>query len=421
MPPGGLTPSQLTTAYGLSDISFQTPSGTVSGNGAGQTIALIEAYHDPTIWSDLQTFDATYGLQDPGFWQINLAGGQSNPGWGLEESLDVEWAHAIAPAASIVVVEAASQTRASLLQAVDVARNISSVSVISMSWGFSEISYEGSSHFQTPAGHQGITFLAASGDSGTAAGAEWPAVSPYVVSVGGTTLSTDASGDYEYETAWIDSGGGFSRYMAEPGYQRSLQDTGRRATPDVALVGDPNTGVEVYETTDGVGTWEVVGGTSLATPAWGAIIAIADQGRVLEGETTLNGATQTLPALYELSSSDFHQIAGAVNSGGNGSFVGANLQTGLGSPVGPELIADLVATQITVPLTTSRAVGVSSARHQVIKVKNHKVSHIKAIVQRAEPRVIQGRPVVLDGLRAGQTVLSILDPTIERKSRLIGR
>ena len=122
---------------------------------------------------------------------INLGGLKSNGGWALEESLDVEWAHAIAPGANIVVVEAKSQSRPALLFAVDTARHIPGVDVVSMSWGFSEVSYQSSSHFVTPAGHTGITFVAASGDNGLAGGTNWPAVSPNVLAVGGTSLTVD--------------------------------------------------------------------------------------------------------------------------------------------------------------------------------------------------------------------------------------
>jgi subtilase family serine protease len=294
------------------------------------------------------------------------------------------------------------------MQAVDVARRMPGVSVISMSFGFSEVSYESSTHFQTPAGHEGITFVAASGDSSPAAGAEWPSVSPYVVSAGGTSLYTDAYGNYQYETPWVDSGGGYSKYMAEPGYQRSAQVTGHRSNPDVALVGDPNTGVEVYETSaySGIGSWQIVGGTSLSTPGWAAIFAIADQGRVLEGGTTLNGATQTLPTLYSLPASDFHQVVGAATSGGNQLVAGENIQTGLGSPIGPLVIADLVTTTINVPLTTSRTSGIESAR-QIAK-SHRSVAKVSADTGHLNLSPVKARPVVLDGLRAGQTVLETI-------------
>jgi hypothetical protein len=356
----GLTPATLTHAYGLDAITFPSSSGaTVRGNGSGETIALIEAYHDPTLLSDLAVFDQTYNLPATPPTVINLGGTRTNPGWALEESLDVEWAHAIAPGANLVVIEAKSQSRQALLAAVDTARNMPQVDVVSMSWGFSEVSYQSSAHFTTPAGHAGITFVAASGDNGLAGGTNWPAVSPDVLAVGGTSLVVDDSGNYESETAWYDSGGGFSRYDKEPGYQRNIQATGKRGTPDVAFDGDPDTGVEVYETSlyTGQGTWSVVGGTSLGTPAWAAIIAIVDQGRALQGKGSLDGASQTLPMLYSLPSSAFKSVSLASRTDVSG---GANLVTGLGSPNGPSLIADLVASNLTVPLTTSAAVGSGS-------------------------------------------------------------
>ncbi len=353
--PSGLTPAVLEHAYGLDSVSFNTPGGAVKGDGTGQTIALIEAFHDPTLASDLQVFDQTYNLPAPPLDVVNLGGQQSNPSWGVEESLDVEWAHAIAPGATLVVVEANSQSLQSLLAAVNVARNIPAVDVISMSLGFPEATYHASAALTTPPGHIGITFVGASGDSGMAAGSEWPAVSPDVLAVGGTSLYVNGAGGYVSEVAWSGSGGGQSHTVAEPSYQRTFQSTGRRGTPDVAFDGDPNTGVEVYQTSPytGLGSWQIVGGTSLGTPAWAAIIAIADQGRALQGKGSLNGATQTLPTLYVLPPSDFHSVA--TNHPGR---AGA---TGLGSPNGGPLIADLVASNINVPLTTSNASRTSAS------------------------------------------------------------
>jgi subtilase family serine protease len=268
--PSGLTPAQLTEAYGLNAISFTSASGaTVAGDGTGSTIALIEAYNDPTVASDLHTFDQAYNLPDPPLDLVNLGGAQSNPAWSLEESLDVEWAHAIAPGATIVVVEASSQSLPALQTAINIARNIPAVNVISMSLGFPESSYHGSLPLTTPPGHAGITFVAASGDSGLAGGSDWPAVSPDVLAVGGTTLYTGPSGQYFTEVAWSGSGGGESHFVAEPSYQRGVQTSGARITPDVAFDGDPDTGVEVYQTSPytGVGSWQIVGGNSLGTPA----------------------------------------------------------------------------------------------------------------------------------------------------------
>jgi len=387
----GLTPAQITGAYGLSAIKFTSSTGTtVTGDGTGQTIALIEMYHDPNIQSDLTTFDAKYNLPNPTLTIVNQAGSQTDSGWALEESMDVELAHSVAPGASILVVEAApsfspTEELQNLLNAVNTARNTEGVVAVSMSWGFNEMSNESSydSYFTTPAGHTGITFIAASGDNGVV---EYPSASPNVLSVGGTSLNLTSSGTYGSETAWIDSGGGYSQFEPEPSYQQSVQTTGTRSAPDVAFDADPNTGVEVYATNPGSGrgTWQTVGGTSVGAPAWAGIIAIVDQGRALAGNGSLDGPTQTLPALYAAPSSDFNTVTASSTSSGFGrgfdpfggggfsySFWGsgfglsfgsststtsgatANTSTGLGSPVGASLVSDLVASTLTTPLTTS--------------------------------------------------------------------
>ncbi len=402
----GYTPAQITSAYGLNAITFTSSSGTtVQGNGAGETIALIEAYHDPNLASDLNTFDQAYSLPTANLTVVNQAGSQTNSGWAGEEALDVEWAHAIAPGANILVVEAKSQSLQDLLNAVNTARNTAGVNVISMSWGFSEMPNETSydSYFTTPAGHVGITFIASSGDSGSV---EYPSASPNVLSVGGTSLILSSSGTYQSESAWFESGGGYSQYEAEPSYQSSVQTTGLRSTPDVAFDADPNTGVQEYETDPGArqGSWQTVGGTSVGAPSWAGIIAIVDQGRALAGKGSLDGPTQTLPSLYAAASTNFHAITASSPSfpggGGNSGFGGfggfdpfggfggfngfsgwsfsgwsdfgfgsgssepssgatANTSTGLGSPNGPSLINDLVASTTTTPLTTITGSGQS--------------------------------------------------------------
>ena len=389
--PSGYMAAELSHAYGLDAITFSSATGQpVSGDGTGETIALIEAYHDPNLASDLQVFDQANGLPDPPLSVVNQAGTRSDAVWASEETLDVEWAHAIAPGATILVVEASSDSLADLLSAVDVARNTPGVATVSMSWGFSESAAETRSdaHFQTPAGHQGITFLAASGDEGTANGPDYPSSSPRVVSVGGTTLSTSLWGSYLGEVAWSGSGGGYSPFEPEPQYQATVQTTGHRSTPDVAFLGDPYTGVEVYGTPprSTSGSWTTVGGTSLGTPAWAAIIAIVDQGRALEGKGSLDGPSQTLPMLYSLPSSDFHPVQAlpppAPIGGGSNLFgfffhgrtalkraskktassaQAANITTGRGSPIGPNLVDDLVASNLTQPLS---AYGARRPRHR---------------------------------------------------------
>jgi subtilase family serine protease len=343
--PAGFSPQQISQAYGFNQIYFQ--NGAVKGDGSGQTIAIVDAYNQPNLASDLHTFDATYGLPDPPSLQVvNENGGNSlpatNTGWGMEESLDVEWAHAMAPGANILLVEANSASYADLMAAVNFARNQPGVSVVSLSWGSSEWSdepyYDG--YFTTPAGHQGITFIAASGDSGTV---EYPSTSPNVLAVGGTQLTTDSAGNYVGETAWSGSGGGISTAESQPSYQQGVvtQTSNYRAVPDVAYNGSSNSPYAIYDTT-GYGGWLQVYGTSAGAPQWAALVAIADQGRALDGEASLDGGSQTLPALYQLPQSDFHDIT----SGGNGTYSAApgyDLVTGRGSPIANLVVAGLVA------------------------------------------------------------------------------
>ncbi len=200
--PYGYTPAQIRQAYGFNNVSF----GGVAGNGAGQTIAIVDAYGDPNIAADLAHFDATFGIANPPNFKVeNEVGGAALPAanstWDLETALDVEWAHAIAPGANIVLIEANSSNLSDLLTAVNTARNTAGVSVVSMSWGTSDFNGENyfDSYFTTPAGHTGITFVASSGDTGAPSG--WPALSNNVLAVGGTTLSISASGTYLGESA----------------------------------------------------------------------------------------------------------------------------------------------------------------------------------------------------------------------------
>jgi hypothetical protein len=249
----------------------------------------------------------------------------------------------MAPQANIILFEANSSSYADLLTAVNTARNTPGVTVVSMSFGSGEFSSETlfDSYFTTPVGHTGVTFVASTGDNGAPGG--YPAFSSNVVAVGGTTLSVTAGGGYISESAWSSGGGGTSRYEVEPVWQRSVQTSGRRTTPDLSMDANPYSGVPVFDSWDfGTATpWIQVGGTSLSAPLFGGIVATANQGRVLAGATSLDGATQTLPALYSLSSSDFHDVVSGSN--GNPARAGYDLATGRGTPVGNLLIADLVS------------------------------------------------------------------------------
>jgi hypothetical protein len=288
--------------------------------------------------------------------------------------MDVEWAHVIAPGANILVMKATPsnfQTKElqNQLDAVDIARNTPGVVAISMSWGFIERSRELSydRYFNTAAGHTGITFIASSGDYGFS---WYPSASPNVLSVGGTSLSLTSLGSYQSETAVYWSGGGYSPYEPEPTYQSTVQLTDSRSMPDVSFDANPSTGVDIYETSprSGQGSWRIYGGTSLGAPVWAGIMAIVDQGRALEGKGSLYGATQTIPSLYAVPKSNFKSVTtknGFLDSGGLSSLLGdlfgsgsdratANIATGLESPSGPSLIADLVtSTNTTRPFPTS--------------------------------------------------------------------
>src|SRR5205823_4065789 len=222
------------------------------------------------------------------------------------------------PAANILLVEANSAYDADLFAAVRYAAKQPGVVAVSMSFGGGEFSGQTTydSSFVTPAGHAGVTFLASSGDSG--APASYPAISPNVVSVGGTTLNLDAAGNILGESAWSGSGGGISSVEGQPGYQQGVvtQTSTRRANPDVAYDANPNTGFPVYDSYNNgtAAPWSQFGGTSDAAPQWAALIAIADQGRAAAGLGALDGPSQTLPKLYALAAGDYHDITSGTST-----------------------------------------------------------------------------------------------------------
>ena len=279
--PTGLSPAAIKSAYGFS---------TSSTAGAGKTIAIVDAYDDPNIESDLNVFSQQFGLPacttaNGCFKKVNQTGGtkypRSNSGWALEIALDVEWAHAIAPGAKILLVEASSNSFTNLLAAEDYAKT--HAQYVSNSWGGSEFSGENSynSHFV----QSGVSFFVSSGDAG--APAEYPSSSPNVISVGGTTLHFASNGAFQSETGWSSSGGGCSLYETATSAQASFSQyaqvncAGKRATPDVSLDADPASGVAVYDSVryQGQKGWFTVGGTSASSPMWAA--RSADAGSVV--------------------------------------------------------------------------------------------------------------------------------------------
>ncbi len=363
--PPGYSPAQIKSAYGISGISF---GGGITGTGAGQTIAIVIANDNPNLVdstsssfgsSDLHNFDAAFGLADPPsftkYYQLSNSSSytttyqsgnaqfpQADQGWANEAALDVEWTHAIAPQANIDLVESDNTSLTDLIQdSAAYAADLPGVSEVTMSFAVSEFYGETmyDSYLVTPTGHSGVTFLAASGDNGDVGG--YPAFSPNVVSVGATTLNLSGN-NYGSETALNTSGGGISQYEAKPAYQFAVsQSSGFRTIPDVSVVGDKNTGLSVYDSYNGGSStpWYKIGGTSASTPIWAGLTAMANQGRANLGLGSLNGLTQTLPRLYALNSSDFHDIT----SGSNGFSAGPgyDLASGLGTPIANTLVPDL--------------------------------------------------------------------------------
>jgi hypothetical protein len=319
--PAGLSPAAISTAYGFSGTS----------GGSGETVALVDSYDDPTIAANLATFSTQFGLPactttSGCFTKVNQTGGSTYPkatsGWGLEISLDVEWAHALAPNAHILLVEAASDSDTSLFSAVSYAAQ--HAQYVSMSWGGTEFSGEAAFDASFSA-DPSDSFFAAAGDS--ASSVLYPSTSPDVVSVGGTTLNvTPATDAWQSETAWSTAGGGCSRFEAPTAAQKGFATydqagatcKAKRATPDVSLDANPNTGVSVYDTKKlptGLSGWIQVGGTSASTV-------------MLAAHSATTGAHVNATYLYGANVPFYNVTSG---SNGHPCEVGYNLCTGLGS------------------------------------------------------------------------------------------
>jgi subtilase family serine protease len=345
-PSSAFVPSQIRHAYGFDLIANQ---------GAGQTIGVVDAYDDANAENDLGVFSRQFNLpactsSNGCFREVysNSRRPAANSNWSVEISLDIEWAHAIAPQAKILLIEASSNNLSDLLSAVDAAvRN--GASVVSMSWTAGEVSGERNldNHFVA----NGVTFLAASGDTGT--GVAYPAASPYVIGVGGTSLTLDASGNYLSEAAWSGSGGGLSRYENEPLAQEQFgipdNSRGSRGVPDVSYNANPGTGYAVYDSIgiNGYSGWFQVGGTSAGAPQWAALVAIANSQRVAARKANLTSANGTV---YSTAKSNLAANFHAVTAGTNGScgvicdaLAGYDYVTGLGTPQSKALVPALVS------------------------------------------------------------------------------
>nr|MDA8208688.1 S8 family serine peptidase [Actinomycetota bacterium] len=275
-------------------------SAASSANGSGITVAIVDAYSDPYLASNLATYRSYFKLPGCGTSNgcltiVNQSGGtklpRANSGWGTEESLDVEMVSAICPECRILVVEASSNSMSNLAAAAAYAG--SHAQVVSNSYGGSEFSTETS--YDKYYSRTGVTYVASSGDNGY--GVEYPAGSPDVVAAGGTTLTKSSSG--WSQTAWSGAGSGCSAYEPNPGWQPFLPSVcnGMRQVADTSAVADPNTGVAMYDTY-GQSGWIVVGGTSVASPIIAGVFALANNdlgasaaGRIYATPTGLSAIT----------------------------------------------------------------------------------------------------------------------------------
>jgi subtilase family serine protease len=316
--PTGFTPAQVKAAYGFP---------TAYKAGAGKTIAIVIPYHHAGIEADLKMFNKAFGLRpctkvNYCFKQVNHKGGTSYPPtsslWAREAALDVQWAHAIAPGAKILVVEAKSDRLSDVMKAEDYAT--SHAKYVSNSLGLTEFSGQSAYdyHFNRP----GVSIFAASGDEGSAGGPSYPSTAPGVISVGATTL-VDVGLSTFNEQGWQGSGGGCSRFEKAPAAQAAFAGyaatncAGKRAAPDVALVGDSHSGVAVYMASTAGTPWLRLGGTSAAAPMWAARAAVS--GGVVDA-AHLYASPSPIP---------FRDITAGDN--GHPAGVGFDLVTGLGS------------------------------------------------------------------------------------------
>ncbi len=335
--PVGYTSIQLRGAYG------------VSANTNHTLIAIVDAYDQPNIFSDVNAYSSRTGIIGMAngnasspcsvstgtscFKKVDQNGGTNYPkrdtGWGQEISLDVEVAHAMCPTCNILLVEAKSASFNDLNAAI--ARAVAmGAKIVSNSWGANEFSGETSldGGFSS---NPNVAFIFSSGDAGYKVG--YPAASPYVVSVGGTTLNITGGNVWSSETVWSGTGGGCSLYENKPAFQTGVSSItcAKRMTNDVSADANPNTGAAVYDTgMPGNGGWMTFGGTSLSAPIIAAIYAMS-------GQTSFTNAPGIPYATSTRSS--FHDVTSGSNGSCSGSYLctamsGYDGPTGWGTPIG---------------------------------------------------------------------------------------
>jgi len=324
------TPASLGCVYHLvsAPVAGCNPNVvTTNPSGGARAIAIVDAYDYPTAASDLSVFSSQFGLPQANL-QVVYANGRKPPGnanWNIEEALDIEWAHAMAPNAKIYLVESASASYSDLLTAVSAANSLlksAGGGEVSMSWGGSEFSLE--TGYDSYFTQTGVVYFAASGDS---PGVIWPSTSRNVVSAGGTSISRNpTTGVFQDELAWQSGGGGPSLYEPLPSYQSGVPGMTSRGTPDVAADANPSTGVWVYAHP----YWYIVGGTSVSTPIWAGIVNSAGSfSATSQNELTTLYADRSI-------ASDFTDITQGSCGPNQGylAVTGWDFCTGIGSPVG---------------------------------------------------------------------------------------
>ena len=394
------TPAQIRAAYGLAALPAAGATLTAAAAaalGAGQTIYLIDAYHDATALSDLNAFSARFGLptcanvaiattaalplaKPPSSCTFSVVHSTTlgtmtatvpayNGTWVPESKLDVQWAHAIAPLARIVLIEMPGAMSNNILDANTLAGKLGA-GVVSMSFGSSEASWASTVDYKFAAA--GMTYVAAAGDSGSQV--LWPAVSPNVVAVGGTSLNWSGTGT-RYEAAWTYGGGGMSAYEALPAWQSGVTPAGggalvRRAVPDVAFNANPMTGEYVALTLPGAATvWSSYGGTSIAAPQWAGVIAVANAVRVANAKTMLGDIHTLLYKSIAAVPGTYAAAMGDVVDGTNGTCLtcragaGFDQATGWGTPNSAQLLnvlTGVAATPAAAPVNHAPTLAASS-------------------------------------------------------------
>jgi len=325
---GKATLASLPSGYGPAELrsAYQLPSTTAGG---GQTVAIVDAYDDPSAETDLGVYRAQYGIPacttaNGCFTKVNQVGQQgayprANSGWAEEISLDLDMVSAVCPNCKILLVESRSSSLSDLGAAVNTAAGLGA-NAISNSYGGGEFSAE--TTYESYYNHPGVAITASSGDGGY--GVEFPAASGYVTAVGGTSLQRASTTRGWTETAWNGAGSGCSAFVTKPVWQTD-SGCGRRTVADVAAVADPNTGVAVYDSYHKSG-WLVFGGTSVGSPIVASVYALAGNASIATGSYPYSHTA----ALFDIVSGGNSSCGSYLCTAGTG-YDGP---TGLGSPIG---------------------------------------------------------------------------------------